>query len=144
MAKFVATDVKTTINGVDFSSHIAAVTWEITADEIETTAFGGSGYRTRVAGLKDGSITIDFHQDFATTTGAGVAAVDQTIWGLFGSVATVVSVPTSGSVSASNPSYSGVFLVSQTQPIASNVGDLATQSLTWPTAGTAGITRGTV
>ena len=101
MAKFVATDVKTTINGVDFYSHIAAVTWEITADEIETTAFGGSGYRTRVAGLKDGSITIDFHQDFATTTGAGVAAVDQTIWGLFGSVATVVSVPTSGSVSAS-------------------------------------------
>lgn len=140
MAKFVATDVKTTINGQDFSDHIAAVTLDISTDEIETTAFGGSGFRTRIAGLKDASITLDFHQDFATT---GSGAVDQTIWNNFGSLATVVVVPTSGSVSATNPSYSGVFLVSQTTPVASTVGDLATQSLTWPTAGTAGITRGT-
>ena len=140
MAKFVATDVKTTINTVDFSDHIAAVTLDISTDEIETTAFGGSGFRTRVSGLKDASITLDFHQDFATS---GSGAVDQTIFANFGSVATVVVTPTSGSVSATNPSYTGVFLVSQTTPIASSVGDLATQSLTWPTAGTAGITRGT-
>ena len=140
MAKFVATDVKTTINGVDFSDHIAGVTLDISADEIETTAFGGAGFRTRVAGLKDGSITIDFHQDFATS---GSGAVDQTIWNNFGSLATVVVSPTSGSVSSTNPTYSGVYLVSQVTPIASSVGDLATQSLTWPTAGTAGITRGT-
>lgn len=141
MAKFVATDVKTTINGQDFSDHIAAVTLDLSADEVETTAFSSAGWRTRIGGLKDGSITLDFHQDFATT---GSGAVDQTIWSNFGSLATVVVAPTSGSVSATNPSYTGVFLVSQTQPIASSVGDLATMSLTWPTAGTAGITRGTV
>ena len=140
MAKFVATDIKTTINGVDFSDHIAAVTLDISTDEIETTAFGGAGFRTRVAGLKDASITLDFHQDFATT---GSGAVDQTIWNNFGSLATVVVTPTSGSVTSSNPSYSGVFLISQTNPISSTVGDLLTQSLTWPTAGTAGIVRGT-
>lgn len=139
MAKFVATDVKTTINNVDFSDHIAAVTLDVSVDEIETTAFGSS-FRTRIAGLKDSSITIDFHQDFATT---GSGAVDQTIWTNLGSLATVVVVPTSGSVTPTNPSYSGVFLVSQTQPVASTVGDLATQSVTWSTAGTAGITRGT-
>jgi hypothetical protein len=138
--KLVATDIKTTINGVDFSDHIAAVTLDISTDEIETTAFGGAGFRTRVAGLKDASITLDFHQDFATT---GSGAVDQTIWNNFGSLATVVVTPTSGSVSSSNPSYSGVFLISQTNPISSTVGDLLTQSLTWPTAGTAGIVRGT-
>jgi hypothetical protein len=140
VAKFVATDIKTTINGVDFSDHIAAVTLDISTDEIETTAFGGSGFRTRISGLKDASITLDFHQDFATT---GSGAVDQTIFANFGSLATVVVTPTSGSVSATNPSYTGVFLVSQTTPIASSVGDLATQSLTWSTAGTAGIVRGT-
>ena len=139
MAKFVATDVKTTINGQDFSDHIAAVTLDVTSDEIETTAFG-AGWRSRVAGLKDGSITLDFHQDFATT---GSGAVDQTIWTNFGSQATVVVIPPSGSVTASNPSYTGVFLVSQTQPIASTVGDLATQSVTWPLASGSGITRGT-
>ena len=140
MAKFVATDVKTTINSVDFSDHIAAVTLDISTDEIETTAFSSVGFRTRIAGLKDGSITLDFHQDFGT---AGSEAVDSTIWNNFGSLATVVVTPTSGSVSSTNPSYEGVFLVSQTQPLASSVGDLATQSLTWPTAGTAGITRAT-
>ncbi len=140
MAKFVATDVSVSINGQSFSDHVAAVTLEVSSDEIETTAFGTGGWRTRVAGLKDASITIDFHQDFATT---GSGAVDQTIWNNFGSLATVVVVPTSGSVSASNPSFTGIYVVSQTQPVASTVGDLATMSVTWASAGTAGITRGT-
>lgn len=140
MAKFVATDVSVSINGQSFSDHVAAVTLEVSSDEIETTAFGTGGWRTRVAGLKDASITIDFHQDFATT---GSGAVDQTIWNNFGSLATVVVVPTSGSVSASNPSFSGIYVVSQTQPVASTVGDLATMSVTWASAGTAGVTRGT-
>jgi hypothetical protein len=140
LAKFVATDVTTTINGVDFSDHLAAVTLDISTDEIETTSFSGTNFRTRIGGLKDGSITLDFHQDFGT---ASSNAVDKTLWDNLGSLATVVVKPTSGSISASNPSYTGVFLVSQTQPIASSVGDLATMSVTWPTAGTAGIVRGT-
>jgi hypothetical protein len=140
MAKFVLTDVKTTINGVNFSDHLNSVTIDLTADEVETTSFGGSGFRTRVGGLKDGSITLSFHNDFGTS---GSDAVDSTIWSLFNTAATVVVTPTSSAVSASNPSYTGVFLVSQVNPISGSVGDLATRDLTWPTAGTAGITRGT-
>jgi hypothetical protein len=136
VAKFVATTVKTTINGVDLSDHIAAVTFDQTADEIETTAFG-TAWRQRVGGgLKDASVKIDFHQDF------GASSVDATLYPLFGSIATVVVVPTNGSVSATNPSYTGTFSVTQYSPIASNVGDLATVSVTWPSAGT--VTRGTV
>lgn len=136
MAKFVATDVKTTINGTDYSTSLAAVTLNLSTDEVETTAFGGGGFRSRVAGLKDASITLDFHQDFAA------GSVDATLWSNFGSYATVVITPTSGSVSASNPSYTGVYLVSQTNPYASSVGDLATMSVTWPLAsGT--VARGT-
>jgi hypothetical protein len=140
MAKFVLTDVKTTINGTDFSDHLASVSIDLSADEVETTAFGGSGFRTRVGGLKDGSITLSFHNDFATT---GSSAIDSTIWSLFNTNATVVVTPTSSAVSASNPSYTGVYLVSQVNPISGSVGDLATRDVTWPTAGTAGITRGT-
>lgn len=137
MAKFVATDVKTTINGTDYSTSLAAVTLNLSTDEVETTAFGGGGYRSRVAGLKDASITLDFHQDFAA------GSVDATLWSNFGSYATVVITPTSGTVSASNPTYTGVYLVSQTNPYASSVGDLATMSVTWPLAsGT--VSRGTV
>ena len=141
MPKFVLTSVTTSINGVDFSDHLNSVGIDLSSDEVETTAFGGSGFRTRVSGLKDASITLSFHNDFGTS---GSEAVDSTIYSLFGSNATVVVRPTSGTVSASNPSYSGVFLVSQVNPISGSVGDLATRDLTWPVAGTAGITRGTV
>lgn len=136
MAKFVATTVKTTINGVDLSDHIAAVTIEETADEIETTAFG-TEWRQRVGGgLKSANISIDFHQDF------GANSVDATLSPLFGTIATVVVVPTNGSVSATNPSWTGTYSVVSYSPIASNVGDLATLSVSWPSAGT--VTRGTV
>ncbi len=140
MAKFVLTDVSVSIAGTDFSDHIASVAIDVSSDAVDTTAFGGSGFRTRVGGLKDGSITLSFHNDFATT---GSGAVDQTIWSLFNTAATVVVKPTSSAVSASNPSYTGVFLVSQVNPISGSVGDLATRDLTWPTAGTGGITRAT-
>jgi hypothetical protein len=136
LAKFVATDYKITINGANFSSSLAAATLDITAEEQDVTSFGSS-YRSRIGGLKDASISLDFHQDF------GAAAVDATLFPLLGSIATVVITPTSGSVSATNPSYSGEFLCTSYQPFANSVGDLATLSISWPVAGTAGITRGT-
>lgn len=135
MAKFVATDYNVTINGADFSSSLAAVTLDITAEEQETTAFGSS-YRSRVGGLKDASLTLDFHQDF------GAASVDATLFPLLGTNATVVIKPTSGTVTATNPTYSGIFLVTQYQPYASSVGDLATLSVSWPLA-SGSVTRGT-
>lgn len=135
MAKFVATDYNVTINGAAFSSSLAAVTLDITSEEQETTAFG-SEFRSRVGGLKDASITLDFHQDF------GAAAVDATLWPLLGSQATVVIKPTSGTISATNPTYTGTFLVTQYQPYASSVGDLATLSVTWPLAA-GSVTRAT-
>jgi predicted secreted protein len=137
MARFVATDYNITINGENFSDSIAAVTMDITSEEQDVTAFGGSGYRSRIGGLKDASVSLDFHQDF------GAAAVDATLFPLLGSQATVVVKPTSGTVSATNPSYTGVFLVSQYTPFASTVGDLSTLSVSWNLAGTAGIVRGT-
>lgn len=135
MAKFVATDYNVTINGADFSSSLAAVTLDITAEEQETTAFGSS-YRSRVGGLRDASLTLDFHQDF------GAASVDATLFPLLGTNATVVIKPTSGTVTATNPTYSGVFLVTQYQPYASSVGDLASLSVSWPLA-SGSVTRAT-
>lgn len=136
MAKYVAIDHDVTINGVDFSQSIAAVTFEVTADEVETTAFQQT-WRSRIGGLKDASVSLDFHQDF------GASSVDATLYPLLGSVATVVVNPTGSTPTATNPSYTGTFLVTQYSPFASSVGDLATLSVSWPAAGTAGVTRGT-
>ena len=129
MPKFVALDYKVTINGTDFSSSINSVDLSIESADVETTAFGSS-FTTRVGGLKSASITLDFHQDFAASS------VDSFLFPLLNSLATVVLLPTSGTVSATNPSYTAVCLVNQYQPFNSAVGDLATLSVTWPTSGT--------
>ena len=128
MAKFVATDYQVTINGGTVSSSLASVELPIEVDEQETTAFG-SAWRTRIAGLKSGSITLEFHQDFAA------GALDSILYPLLGTNATVTVIPTSGTVTASNPSYTGTFLVTSYTPFASTVGDLATVGITWPLTG---------
>ncbi len=134
MAKFYAQDYKVTIGTVVISDDIASVTLDITSDEIETTAFGSS-YRTRIGGLKDASVSLDFHQDF------GAGAVDSLLFPLMGSTVAVKIAPTSGTVTATNPEYRFNALVTQYQPFAGAVGDLATLSVTWPVSGE--VVRGT-
>jgi hypothetical protein len=135
VAKLVTNNYTITVNGTDFSDHLAACEFSISVDEQETTAFG-SGYRSRIGSLKDASVTLSWHQDF------GAASVDATLYPLLGSYATVVAKPTSGTVTATNPSYTGVFLVSQYTPISGSVGDLATFDTTWNIA-SGSVSRGT-
>lgn len=134
MAKFYAQDYKITVNGSNLSNSISSVEVSLEADELETTAFG-DGWRTRIGGLKSGSVSVDFFQDF------GAASVEATLYPLLGTVATVVVSPTSGTVSGTNPSYTIPALVTQHTPISGAVGDIATFSVSWPSAGT--VTKGT-
>lgn len=134
MAKFYARDYKITVGTANLSEDIASVTLDITADEVETTAFG-STYRTRIGGLKDASVSLDFHQDF------GAGSVDALLFPLMGSTVAVKIAPTSGTVTATNPEYRFTALVTQYQPFAGAVGDLATLSVTWPVSGE--VERGT-
>ena len=134
MAKFYAQDYKVTIGTAVLSSSIASVTLEINTDEVETTSFGSS-YRTRIGGLSDASVSLDFHQDF------GAGAVDSLLFPLMGQTVSVKIAPTSGTVTATNPEYRFNALVTQYQPFAGSIGDLATLSVTWPVSGE--VVRGT-
>jgi hypothetical protein len=134
MAKFAATDYDIKINGVDFSVNLNSVELSQEADDLETTAFGSS-WRTRIGGLKQASLTLNFMQDF------GAGSVDATLNPLLGSIATVVIKPTSGTVTSTNPTYTMTALVTQYSPFASSVGDIATLSTTWPVSGS--VVRGT-
>lgn len=134
MAKFSATDFAITIGGNDFSDSLAAVTLDVSKEQLEVTAFGDSA-RRYIAGLQDATVTLSFHQDFAN------GEVDSTLWSNLGGTVAITIKPTSGSVTSSNPIYSFNALVVQTTPFSSNVGDLATMDVTWPVDGA--ITRGT-
>ena len=128
MARLVLNNASITINSVDLSDRIAAVTITTEIADIPTTAFGDTAV-TRIAGLKDSSIQIDFHQDFAATE------VEATIYPLLGTTTTVLVKPTSAAVSATNPSDSMSCLVTSWTPIAGAVGELLTASVTWPVSG---------
>jgi len=130
MAIFVATDFSVSINGsTALASYLTQVELKTSANDITTTSFGSS-WVTRVAGLKEGTVTLQFNQDYAAST------VDATLWPLLGSQATVVIKPTSTAVSSSNPAYTAVALVTDLTPVSGQIGDLATFSVTWPTSGT--------
>lgn len=134
MAKFAATDFSVTINGGTVSSFLQSVDLSLESDDLETTAFGQTS-RTRIGGLKTGTVTLNFFQDF------GASAVDATLYPLFNTIGTVVIKPTAATTTATNPSYSFECLVNTYQPFASSVGDIATLSVTWPVSGN--VTRGT-
>jgi hypothetical protein len=130
MARIVLTDVGVVINNVDLSDHVATVTINQSVDAVETTAFGDGG-RTRIGGLEDSSITLDFHQDFAA------GDVDATIAPLVGGTASFQISPFGTAVAASGtaPRYSGTVLLTEWTPLNGSVGDLSTASVTWPVSG---------
>jgi hypothetical protein len=135
MAKLVLTNAVVKINSVDYSSNINQIELSATSDEIDTTSFSASGWRTVTGGLKSSSVTLSFHNDFAA------GGVDSVLWNAFNTIATVVIIPNGTAVTSSNPSYQFTALVNNVSPVSASVGDLVVQNLTWPISGE--IVRGT-
>ena len=133
MAVFLNNGVVLTVNSVDLSDHVTAVTINRTFDELEVTAMGDSGHKF-IKGLEASSITIDFLND---TASGEVLATLQAAWG---TNVTVTAKQTSATVSATNPLYTMTCLVNNTTDINGAVADLSTQSVTWNVSGTIAVT----
>jgi hypothetical protein len=129
MAKIVLTNAVVTINSVDLSDSISSVTLNSSFDVVETTGFSSTAARTRVGGLADNSISLEFHQDYAS------GEVEATVFPLLGTLTTVTVKPASGATAVSNPLYTVSCLVSEWTPLNGAVGELATASVTWPVSG---------
>ena len=128
MAVFNQNDVQVSVNSIDLTDHVTSVTFTTSAAELDTTAMGDSNI-TRIGGLQDGSVSIEFLQDF------DASEVYATLDALIGTVTTVEVTPTSGSLSATNPKKSVSCLVTEVPFIDGGVADLATISVTWPMSG---------
>ena len=128
MAKLVLTNPSITIGGIDLSDHINNITLETKYDIIETTTFGSTS-KSRVAGLADNSVSLDFMQDF------GSSSVESTIYPLLGTATTIVIKPVAGSPTTTNPQYTISAVVSDWTPLKGGIGQLATASVTWPVSG---------
>jgi hypothetical protein len=124
MARIVLTNVAVTFGTTDISSYVTSVTLGTTLDVVETTAFGNTA-RTRVAGLADNSVALEFNQDYATS------ALEATIYPTIGTAVSMTVRPVAGV----SPAYSFSALVSEWTPLSGAVGELATASVTWPISG---------
>jgi hypothetical protein len=124
MARIVLTNVAVTFGTTDISSYVTSVTLGTTLDVVETTAFGNTA-RTRVAGLADNSVSLEFNQDYAA------GALESVIYPTIGTAVSVTVRPVAGS----SPAYSFSALVSEWTPLNGAVGELATASVTWPISG---------
>ena len=118
-----------TINSVDLSDQCTAATITYNVEALENTAFGSTA-RTYTAGLANNSITVTLYQSYAGSE------TEASIYSLVGTTTTLVLKPSSGAVSATNPSYTltGAYLESHT-PINASLGELSTIDLTF-TGGT--------
>ena len=128
MARIVLTNASITFASTDISSYVSSVTLSTSLDVVDTTSFGNTA-RTRVAGLADNQVTIEFFQDFAS------GALESIIYPTIGTSAAMVVKPVAGSTTATNPSYSFNALVTEWQPLSGAVGELSTASVTWPVSG---------
>jgi len=134
MGTFVLTDASVTINSVDLSDHVRSVTFNYEGEAVDDTNMADTN-RIMAGGLKNYSVDVEFSQDFAASK------VDATLFSLVGSTTTVVLLPTSAAVSATNPSFTGTMLLTSYPPITGTVGDLATATASFVPAGA--ITRAT-
>jgi hypothetical protein len=133
MAVFLNNGVVVTVNAVDLSDHVTAVTLNRNFQELAITAMGDNGVKA-VKGLEESSVTIDFLNDTASSE------VLQTLQGLWGTSTTVTLKQTSAATSATNPLYTMTCLINGTQDINGAVGDIGMQSVTWNVNGTVVIT----
>lgn len=125
MAQIVLTDVTVSINSVALGSRATNVVINYEKEAVEVTAFGDNN-RKFISGLGNISVDVELIQDFAA------ANVEATIYPLVGAQTTLVFKPTSGAVSATNPSYTiaDTFLSAHT-PLNGSVGELSVTSLSF-------------
>lgn len=129
MAVFYNQNVFCSVNGVDLSDHVTAVTINRQFDELNQTVMGLYGH-SAFKGLESSSVTIDFLNDTATSK------VLQTLQATWGTAVSVIIKQNQAAVSTTNPSYTMTCLINGTTDVNGAVGDLGTQSVTWNVNGT--------
>lgn len=130
MPSIVMLDANVTFDGADLSDHILSLTLNHSAELIEDTAMTAAAFRSRIAGLKDWSLEVNFKQDFASSE------IDETLYSrVGGSVISLVIKPTSDAVAPGNPSFTGDAILETYQPLQNGVGELSTTTCTFQGVG---------
>ena len=132
MAEFCFNDAFFSINTVDLSDHVQAVSSSWDLEMLDTTAMGDETGRHFIAGLYTWGFSVTFLQDFAA------AKVDVTLAAIQAGGVAVAFVlrPDSAVVGATNPEWTGSVLLSSYPYLDGTVADLGTTTVTLTGTGT--------
>jgi len=121
----------------DLSDHVKQVRLTYNAAMLDSTAMGGVGTRTRLTGLKEWQVDVQLQADEA------VGSINETLFGLIGATPFPIEVRPvkTGGRSPSNPGYTGMAVMSTSQPINGNVGEISMTQATFLSSGV--LTRAT-
>ena len=108
---------------VDLSDHMRSGTVDYSAETPEKIAMG-AGTKTRLGGLLDWKIDLEFNQDY------GAASVDATLFDLVGTSVDVDICATAEVASATNPHFTGTGIISSYNPLGGKVGDVMVTKVT--------------
>lgn len=133
MARLVLTDAYVVLASTDISQYVTSVTLSSTLDVVETTGMSSTA-RTRVAGLRDNQLTLEFNQDFASGALETLIYPSDSTTKIGTAVAMEIR-PTSAAVGPNNPKYTFSALITEWQSVSGSVGELATVSVSWPISG---------
>lgn len=129
MSAFALTFPYLTLNASDVTSYVRSITLDVAVEDVDTTASTSAAWKSGVAGLKSGSIQVEFNQDVAA------AAIDSIMWPLLATTVAFEVRATGNAVSTSNPKWTGSCIITGWQPVAGAVGDAGTVTVQFPTTG---------
>lgn len=137
MATFALTNQTCVINSVDLSDHCRGVTVVLSAEQLDATAMSSTGWKTYKGGLKEGTVNIEFLDDFVA------GSVDATIFSAFntGTAVAMTTKPVAGANSANNPELQ-FSILPNAYNAGGSIGQLAGKTISFPITGA--VTRAVV
>lgn len=125
MAERVITAGYLSVAANDLTGYMKSIELPVEVETVESTNFDSGGWREYEGGLKNWSISADFNQDYDDN------AIDEVLWTIFTASAKVaVEVrPDDAAVSANNPKWTGMGLVTGYPLVAGSVGALSEGTL---------------
>lgn len=130
MARQASLEAVVYIGGQDVTAWVSKIEDDEMYAEVETTTYGDDGAKTVVGGLFEGTIALDFKNDYAP------AAINAIMSSLVSRTPVAMSYkPFNAAVSSANLLHSGSILLNSWQPISGNVGEVPTVSKTYTKSG---------
>lgn len=115
-----------------FSAHSYCNKLELSieADDLDVTVFGDS-WSDHLQGIRKATLTLGGFNDYTDNL------LDETMWGYFdaGTAIAFEVRPSSASVGAANPKYTGSVVPISWTPLGADVGQVSPLSVSWPVTG---------